>query len=331
MTLTPDEIIERRRMRRKVAFWRVAAFVLIAGLIVAIAGLGGAFKEFGPRRDHIARVKIDGFISSDRKLVEMLERIGKADHVQAVILDISSPGGSTVGGEVIYEAVRKLAEQKPVVASVGTLAASAAYMIACGTDQIIARRSSIVGSIGVLFQYGDVSQLLEKLGVRVEAIKSSPLKAEPSPFSPASEEAKQMIGRVITDSYEWFVALVAERRKLEPFKARQLADGSIFTGTQGLANGLVDQIGGEDVAQDWLEKQKAVEADLKIIDWVPDRGGGGILGNVAGLSQLIRLLGGETAEMELLQLRETLMKSLILDGLVSVMQSSQPAFERLSK
>jgi protease-4 len=330
MTLTPDEMIERRRMRRKVAFWRVAAFLLIAGIIVAIAGAGGAFT-FGSGRDHIARVKIDGFISNDRKLVEMLEKIGKADRVQAVILDISSPGGSTVGGEVIYDAVRKLAQQKPVVASVGTLAASAAYMIACGTDQIIARRSSIVGSIGVLFQYGDVSELLNKVGVRVEAIKSSPLKAEPSPFAPASEEAKQMIGRVITDSYEWFVALVAERRKLDDFKARQLADGSIFTGAQGLANGLVDQIGGEDVAQDWLETQKSVPADLKIIEWLPEREGRGIFGNVAGVSQLIRFLGGETAELELLQLREILTKSLFLDGLVSVMQSSQPAFERLSK
>ena len=330
MTLTADEIIERRRMRRKVAFWRVAAFLLIAGIIVAIAGAGGAFT-LGSGRDHIARVKIDGFISNDRKLVEMLEKIGKADRVQAVILDISSPGGSTVGGEVIYDAVRKLAETKPVVASVGTLAASAAYMIACGTDQIIARRSSIVGSIGVLFQYGDVSQLLDKVGVKVEAIKSSPLKAEPSPFAPASEEAKQMIGRVITDSYEWFVALVAERRKLEPFKARQLADGSIFTGTQGLANGLVDQIGGEDVAQDWLEKQKSIPVDLKIIDWMPERERGGILGDVAGVSQIIRFLGGETAELELLQLREILSKSLFLDGLVSVMQSSQPAFERLRK
>jgi protease IV len=331
MTLTADEIIERRRMRRKVAFWRVAAFLLVAGLIVAIAGAGGVFDGFGKGRDHIARVKIDGFISDDRDLVEMLQKIGKANHVQAVILDISSPGGSTVGGEVIYDAVRKLAQKKPVVASVGTLAASAAYMIACGTDQIVARRSSIVGSIGVLFQYGDVSELLNKIGVKVDAIKSSPMKAEPSPFAPASEEAKQMIGRVITDSYEWFVALVAERRKLEPFKARQLADGSIFTGAQGLANGLVDQIGGEDVAKDWLEKQKSVAADLKIIDWVPKRERDGIFGNVAGLSQLIRFFGGESAEVELLQLREILSKSLFLDGLVSVMQTSQPAFERLRK
>lgn len=326
MSLTADEIIERRRMRRKVAFWRVAAFLVLAAAIIAVAAAGGLFE--GRMRDHVARVKIEGFISDDRKLVEMLDRISRNEHVRAVILDISSPGGSTVGGEAIYEAVRKLNETKPVVASVGTLAASAAYMIACGTERIVARNSSIVGSIGVLFQYGDASVLLDKIGVKIDAIKSSPLKAEPSPFAPASEEAKQMIGRVVSDSYEFFVGLVAERRKLEPFKARQLADGSIFTGTQGLANGLVDEIGGEDVAKDWLAKEKSIPKDLKIIEWKPDREDDGVFGNVAGMAQLIRLLGVEPYALELMQLRELLSKSLFLDGLVSVMQSSRPVLER---
>ncbi len=326
MSLAADEIIERRRMRRKITFWRVAAFLMLVAAIVALAGLGGLFE--GRMRDHVARVQIDGFISDDRKLLEMLDRISRNDHVKAVILDISSPGGSTVGGESIYEAVRKLNETKPVVASVGTLAASAAYMIACGTERIFARNSSIVGSIGVLFQYGDASVLLDKIGVKVDAIKSSPLKAEPSPFSPASEEAKQMIGRVVNDSYQFFVDLVAERRKLEPFKVRQLADGSIFTGSQGLANGLVDQIGGEDVAKDWLVEAKSISPDLKIRDWKPDRDRDGLFGNFSLAAQLVRLIGAETATLDLAQLREALARSLFLDGLVSVMQSSPPALER---
>ncbi len=329
MTLTADEIIERRRMRRKLTFWRVAAFLLLAGAIVALAGAGGLFANAG--REHIARVEIEGFISDDRALIEMLDKISRTDRVRAVILDISSPGGSTAGGEAIYEAVRKLNEKKPVVASVGTLAASAAYMIACGSERIVARRSSIVGSIGVLFQYADASVLLDKVGVKVDAIKSSPLKAEPSPFGPASEEAKQMIGRVVNDSYEYFVGLVAERRKLEPFKARQLADGSIFTGSQGLANGLVDQLGGEDAAKDWLTESKSIPADLKIIEWKPDRDNGRILGNVAGLSRIMRLIGGEDIVLDIIQLREVISKRLFLDGLVSVMQSPEPVLERLGQ
>jgi protease IV len=162
----------------------------------------------------------------------------------------------------------------------------------------------------------------------VDAIKSSPLKAEPSPFAPATEEAKQMIGRVVGDSYDFFVRLVAERRQLEPFRARQLADGSIFTGAQGLANGLVDEIGGEEVAKDWLVRTKSIPQDIKIIEWKPERETVRLLDNVAGAAQLLRLMGVEPGALELMQLREALSKSLFLDGLVSVMQSSRPVLER---
>lgn len=325
MALDADEIIERRRMRRRVAFWRIAAFLLLAGFIVALAGAVGAFRDLGEKRaDHIAPVKIDGFIGDDRKLRELFEEIGKKNNVKAVILDISSPGGSTAGGEATYEAVRKLAEKKPVVASVGTLAASAAYMVACATDQIVSRRSSIVGSIGVIFQYGDVSTLLDKVGVKVDAIKSAPLKAEPSPFHPASEEAKQMIGRVVGDSYDWFVDLVAERRKLDRAKVVALADGSIYSGAQGLANGLVDRLGGEEVAKAWLVEAKGIGADLKIVEWKPSRDDENLLSSSSAIAALLRLAAPQGDEAVLLQMRELLAKRLFLDGLQSVMQSPMP-------
>jgi protease-4 len=321
MTLSADEIIDRRRMRRRVAFWRVAAFLALAAFVAAVGAASGAFEMLSKRgSNHIARVTIEGFISNDRDLIKLIGDLAKNDRVKAVILDISSPGGSTVGGEAIYETVRELAAAKPVVASVGTLAASAAYMIACGTDQIVSRRSSIVGSIGVLFQYGDVSTLLEKVGVRVDAIKSSPLKAEPSPFRPASEEAKQMIGKVIDDSYAWFVDVVAERRKFDRAKALQLADGSIFTGSQGLANGLVDRIGGEEVANKWLVEERKISPALKIIEWKPAREGNGLFSNPAGVSAMARLFGAEEAYL-VPGIREFLERSLFLDGLMSVMHS----------
>lgn len=323
MALTADDILDRRRLRRRVLTWRIFAFVVLAALIVTLAAAGGAFKSFTSKgSDHIARVKIDGFISDDDKLLELLSDLGKKDNVKAVILDISSPGGSTVGGEAVYEAVRELAGKKPVVASVGTLAASAAYMIACGTDQIVTRRSSIVGSIGVLFQYGDVSTLLDKIGVKVDAIKSAPLKAEPSPFHPATEEAKQMIGRLIDDSYRWFVDLVAERRKMDHAKALALADGSIFTGAQGLENGLVDRLGGEETARKWLVEEKGVDDALKIVDWKPKREDDGFLPGSASLAGLQRLLAGESAPLTLHQIQEFFGNRLFLDGLVSVMQTS---------
>lgn len=325
MALDADEIIERRRMRRRVTFWRISAFLLLAGFILALAGAAGVFRNIGEKGgNHIARVKIDGFIGDDRKLRELFEEIGKKDNVKAVILDISSPGGSTAGGEATYEAVRKLAEKKPVVASVGTLAASAAYMVACATDQIVARRSSIVGSIGVIFQYGDVSTLLDKVGVKVDAIKSAPLKAEPSPFHPASEEAKQMIGRVVGDSYDWFVDLVAERRKLDRAKVVTLADGSIYSGAQGLANGLVDRLGGEEAAKAWLVETKGLDDSLKIVEWKPARETDTLLSSSAAIAALLRLAAPEGDEALLIQMRDAAGKRLFLDGLLSVMQSPTP-------
>ena len=128
---------------------------------------------------------------------------------------INSTGGATTGGEALYEALRKLAAKKPTVATVGTFGASAAYMAAIATDHIVARRTSITGSIGVIFQYPEVSELLDKLGVRVEEIKSAPLKAEPSPFKPATRGGQG--GRSPASSatpIDWFVDIVAERRGL---------------------------------------------------------------------------------------------------------------------
>lgn len=322
MSMTPDQIIDRRRLRRKLTFWRLGAFMLAVAFITALASASGLFDNFSKKSsDHIARVKISGFISNDRDLLELLEELGKKDPVKAVLLDVSSPGGSTVGGEAIYEAVRSLADKKPVVTSVGTLAASAGYMIACASDHIVAHRSSILGSIGVLIQYGDVSKLFDKLGVEVDSVKSSPLKAEPSPFSPASEEAKEMLANVVDDTYEWFISIVADRRSLSPVKARQLSDGSIFTGRQSLENGLIDAIGTEDDARTWLVENKDIDSELKFVDWKPkSKRSSGFIDSRA-ITQISKWFGidvdGATAD----QLRDLLPRPLFLDGLVSVMQT----------
>ena len=148
------------------------------------------------------------------------------------------------------------AEQKPVVAQVGTLAASAGYMIASASDHIVARQSSIVGSIGVLVQFPDVTGLMDKLGVKLEEVKSSPLKAEPSPFNPTTEEERAMIraddpGQLRLVRRHWSTSAA---RSTAP-RCWRLADGSVFTGRQALANKLVDSLGGEKEAIAWLRHQ----------------------------------------------------------------------------
>jgi protease-4 len=310
MTLTADALVDRRRTRRKLVFWRAVAFLLLAVALVAVAARFMGEGLAGKAAPHIARVTVTGVILADRKVEEMLADIAEADAVKGVIVSIDSPGGSTTGGEALYDGLRRIAEKKPTVATVGTLAASAGYMTAIAADHIVAKKTSITGSIGVYFQYGNVAKLLDALGVSVRTVKSAPLKAEPSPFTePEVPGAREMIARLIDDTYQWFVDIVAERRGLDRAEALRLADGSIFSGRQALDLKLVDAIGDEQTAVAWLEQARKVDKDLPILDWKPETDFEGFgLGSVAlaGLGRLLGLdLGGFAGEPA-------------LDGLVSV-------------
>ncbi len=264
-----EEVVARRRDRRKLGRWRIAAILLALVAVGAIVWrIEGGLTGKVALTPQIAKVKIEGAITEDADLLERLDRIAKADAVKGVLLVIDSPGGTSVGGEAIHNAVRKIAQEKPVVAQVGTLAASAGYMIATAADHIVARQSSIVGSIGVLVQYPNVRRGLDMIGVDVDAVKSSPLKAEPSPFNETTEAERQVLQNVVDDIYEWFVALVAERRPLTLTETRRLADGSVFSGRQAIKNKLIDGLGGEDTAVAWLES-KGVAEDLDVVEWKP--------------------------------------------------------------
>ncbi|MDP9138721.1 MAG: S49 family peptidase [Pseudomonadota bacterium] len=134
----------------------------------------------------------------------------------------------------------------------------------------MARGNTITGSIGLIIQWPDVSKLMDTIGVKVEELKSGELKAEPTPFKPASERVRQVSMEMVADAFDWFTALVAERRKLPLGQVRLLADGRVYTGRQALAVKLIDAIGGEDVALQWLAVSKSIPADLEIIDWKAD-------------------------------------------------------------
>lgn len=267
--LDPDVVADRRRLKRKLGVWRALAFVAAVVALVAVAArLGGVGDFVDKARPHIARVDIQGIIVPDRRLLETIDELTTADAVKGVIVSIDSPGGATSGGEGLYTALRRLSEKKPTVAYVGSLAASAGYMTAIGTDHIVARRTALTGSIGVLVQWSDVSKLMETVGVKLDEVKSSPMKAEPTPFKPTSPEARAMLDKVVKDTYGWFVGLVAERRGLPIERARELADGRVVTGAQALEAKLIDEIGEERVAVAWLEG-KGVAKGLKIRDWKP--------------------------------------------------------------
>ena len=171
-----------------------------------------------------------------------------------------------VGGESLYLALRKAAAEKPVVAVMGTTAASAGYMVAIAADTVFARAGTITGSIGVLFQTAEVTELLGKLGIESTTIKSSPLKAVPSPFEELTPEGRAATQSVVDSTYAMFVDMVRERRSLEPEQVAQVADGRIFTGRQALERKLVDAIGGEEDARAWLEAERKVSAELPVFD-----------------------------------------------------------------
>ncbi|MEH6726584.1 MAG: S49 family peptidase, partial [Hyphomicrobiales bacterium] len=143
--------------------------------------------------------------------------------------------------------------------------ASAAYMAALATDRIFARRASITGSIGVVYQSPNISDLMDKLGIRMEQIKSAPLKASPNPFSPTSPEAREAIQDLIDDSYEWFLDLVKERRNFDDATARELADGRVYSGDRALSVKLVDAIGSKEQAKEWLVSEHGLANDIKVI------------------------------------------------------------------
>jgi protease-4 len=266
MSLDVDQAIDRRRMRRKVTFWRIFG---VAAVVLAAAGLlagVGANNYIEKTSAHVARVTIGGLIRNDRNRVKLFEEIEKSG-AKAVLIVIDSPGGTVTGSEQLFKALRKLNEKKPVVAVIEGSAASGAYIAALGTERIFAPRSAIVGSIGVIFQYPNFHQLLQKIGVDVESIKSSPLKASPNGLEPTSPEAKAAVAALVADSYDWFKGLVQERRSLDAATLARVSDGRVFTAAQALPLRLVDEIGDEKTAREWLAKHKNVSADLTVRDW----------------------------------------------------------------
>jgi protease IV len=255
------------RLRRSRGLWRIVAFVALA--IAVLAGLGRFAMVSGGLGDHVARITIAGTITTDRARRETIAALADDERVKAVIVSINSPGGTTAGGEELYESLSALRATKPVVAVIDELGASAAYMTAIAADRIYARRLSIVGSIGVLYQHVDAGKLLDTIGLDFDKVQTGPLKAEPDINDPLAGPARVSLQSLVDDSFQWFVDIVAERRGLDRPTTLTLADGRIVTGRQALELRLIDAIGGEAEAIGWLESDKSVTADLPIVDHYP--------------------------------------------------------------
>ena len=298
MSLETDLLLDRRRLKRRLVFWRsFSVLALMAAAAIVLLDKGLAFGG-----DYVARLSVSGIITEDRKLIIALDDVADDPHAKALLVSINSPGGSVAGGESLHHAIARFAKKKPVIAVMGGLAASAGYMIAMPAERVFAREATLTGSIGVLMETGEVSGLLSKLGITTEAITSGPLKDQPSLTKPTTPAGREVLRGLVMDMYDQFVGMVAVGRKMDPDKVRELADGRAYTGRQALAVGLIDAIGGEPEARTWLAAQKGISADLPIETittvGLAERAISGSLGQIVDgiwktlISQSVRIDGG---------------------------------------
>lgn len=266
-----DLLIDRKRLKSKLTTWRMVA---LAGLFAVAVGVGNRFGGGTPSpigRSYIAQISIADVMVDDAKRDAMMKEILEDTHAKAVIVQLDSPGGTTFGGETLYLQLKEMSEKKPVIGVMRTLCASACYMAAMGTNHVIARESTLTGSIGVLLQSVEVSRLAEKLGVGFVTIKSGEMKDAPSLSEPLTEAQRTVLSETILNSYEHFVKIIVENRKLDDATVRKLADGRVYTGSEAYSLKLIDGIGGTDEALTWLSTEGKIDPKLKIIQIEPER------------------------------------------------------------
>ena len=291
--MTSDYLVDRQRLKRRLAFWRTLA--ILAAFLAAAAAAGRLSGGFGG--DFVARIDIEGIIVRDGERLAAVEALAENDEVRAVVVRIDSPGGTVAGGESLHRALRSVSEKKPVVAVLDGLATSAAYMVAIAADRIYARESTLTGSIGVVFQTAEITRMLEMIGVRTRTFRSGDLKSVPDPLEPVSSQVAAAAQGLIDEIYAMFRDLVLERRGLA--SAEEFADGRVFTGRRALEIGLIDEIGGQKAALSWLEAR--IPEDLPVRRIRLRRDVDDLVGRVVGLAR-----------------KTILSERLTLDGLISV-------------
>jgi protease-4 len=225
--------------------WKRVFWMLMAGLVMFMIGKAVLPELLVAGKEGVAIVRVEGPIMDSSQAVAELEAFGDDPMVKAIVVRIDSPGGGVAPSQEIYNAVKRVRKEqnKTVVASMGTVAASGGYYIAVATDRILANPGTLTGSIGVIMQMANFQELLEKVGVKSVVIKTGKFKDLGSPFRPMVEEERQLLEAVMDDTLSQFIEAVAEGRSMDAAEVEQLADGRIFTGRQAKSVLLIDEIG----------------------------------------------------------------------------------------
>ena len=261
-------------------------FTAVALLVGAMAFFHVFQADFGAwfGRDRIGVVHIRGAISDSRRVNDWIGALRRDGSVKGVLVRINSPGGSVAPSQEIFQAVRDLAEVKPVSVSMGSVAASGGYYVACAGNPVWANSGTLTGSIGVKLQLTSFKDLADKLGIREQTVTSGPLKNAGSPLAPLTEEQKVYFQDLVNDLHDQFVSDVAEARNMDKDAVRELADGRAMSGRQAFAAGLVDRIGTREQALAELKERLQLEGDVELVEGPEIKKS--LLSRVLGLSGL---------------------------------------------
>lgn len=224
---------------------------------------GGAF---GIRQAKLGVVNVQGSITDARRITTWIKKLGDNPEIQGVLVRIDSPGGVVAPSQEIYAAVRRLAGKKPVVVSMGSVAASGGYYIACAADTIVANPGTVTGSIGVKANVPNVRELMDKIGVKEQSIVSGKYKDAGSPTKPLSPEEKAYFQELVDNLFGQFVEAVAKGRGMKEKEVRRLADGRAYTGQQALELGLVDELGDRAQAVDILREMCEITREVDFVE-----------------------------------------------------------------
>lgn len=245
----------------------MAAMALLTGGMAAFHYLNGKAKtKLDTAEDKLAIVRVEGVIDWSENIVGWIEEVRDNDSVLGVLLRVDCPGGAVAPSQEIYDAVYDLAEKKPVVCSMGTVAASGGYYVSAPAHTIVANPSTLTGSIGVIMELSNLEGLFDKLGIKYQSLTSGKLKDAGSPYRPMTKEDREYFMSLLADIHEQFLSDVAQARGMETDALRPLADGRALTGNQALQAGLVDKIGSFSDALDELRGMCNAPADITIVE-----------------------------------------------------------------
>ncbi|QED25964.1 signal peptide peptidase SppA [Microvenator marinus] len=234
-------------------------FFLFSATILVASGDGMDFSDA-----NIGVVEINGPIMESKDVVARLQKLAKDETIKGIVVRVDSPGGAVAPSQEMYQAVKRASEKKPLAVSMGSTAASGGYYLALGATKIFANSGSVTGSIGVITQLFNVSKLVEKVDVEIHTVKTGEYKDSGSPFREFDDTDEAYFRQLIDDIYDQFITDVAEARKLDKEKVREVADGRVFTGRQAKELKLVDELGTFDDAVNWVAKEAKIEGEPKL-------------------------------------------------------------------